>query len=96
VVGTSDSSRLVQLRSARGIAFGLHFLSVVYLPPDDKRTSASVLFRLALCLAGQMIGVRSSGSAVAGDARQIIEVIRPALSATPALRRRQASPASSA
>jgi hypothetical protein len=39
------------------IAFGLHFLSIVDLPPDDKWTSASVLLLLALCLAGQMIGV---------------------------------------
>jgi len=39
------------------IAFGLHFLSIVDLPPDEKWTSASVLLLLALCLAGQMIGV---------------------------------------
>jgi hypothetical protein len=39
------------------IAFGLYFLSVVDLPSDDKWTSASVLLLLALCLAGQMIGV---------------------------------------
>jgi hypothetical protein len=47
-----------------GVAFGLHLLGSVELPPGDKWSSVSVLVLFALCVAAQMVNVaffRKSG-----------------------------------